>query len=115
MIWSLAQARNTDPQKAEKMLRQRLGQIESGTFTGPQIERTRISDLGEDYLLDYEVSGKRAYVWAERRWRKYLSPYFGQMRARQLTTNHLNEYVRLRQSDCASNASINRELACLKR
>ena len=107
--------RTADNQKAEKMLRQRLGQIESGTFTGPQIEKTRISDLGEDYLLDYEVSGKRAYVWAERRWRKYLSPHFGQMRARQLTTNHINEYVRHRQSQGASNASVNRELACLKR
>ncbi len=108
-------SRTADHQKAEKMLRQRLGQIESGTFTGHQIEKTRVSDLGEDYLLDYKVSGKRAYVWAERRWRKYLSPHFGQMRARQLTTNHINEYVRHRQSQGASNASINRELACLKR
>jgi len=108
-------SRTADSQKAEKMLRQRLGQIEGGTFTGHQVERTRISDLGEDYLLDYKVSGKRAYVWAERRWRKYLFAHFGQMRARQLSTNDLNEYVTHRQSQGAANASINRELACLKR
>ena len=76
-----------------------------------------ISELGEDcvYLLDYKVSGKKALVWAERRWRKYLKPRFGDLRARRLTTDHLNEYVIHRQGQRASNATINRELACLKR
>jgi integrase len=100
---------------AEKLLRQKLAEIDAGTFSGPQIQRTTVFDLGLDYLRDYEVSGKKALKWATRTFDKHLEPYFGKMRAARVTTDDVNKYVQVRKTAGASNSTIIRELAVLHR
>jgi site-specific recombinase XerD len=52
---------------------------------------------------------------AETRWNLNLKPAFGHLRAVQVSTDHFNNYVDDRQRAGASNATINRELAAMKR
>jgi integrase len=53
--------------------------------------------------------------FTRRRWENHLQPFFGGARASRLSTDDLNRYVEQRQRNGANNATINRELALLKR
>jgi len=57
----------------------------------------------------------RGGAWAERRWALHLKPFFGEFRAAQVGSELISRYVDERQTAKASNATINRELAFLKR
>ena len=51
----------------------------------------------------------------EARWRLHLKPFFASVPATQLDSRLLERYIDRRREENASNATINRELACLKR
>ena len=51
----------------------------------------------------------------EARWKMHLKPFFGAMRAVDLSSGLIAGYVDVRQQGGAANATINRELAALKR
>jgi len=110
------QSTQTDKKwKAEKMLQAKLAQITTNNFIEPKTEKILIRELAEDMLRDYRVNGKRSLIDAEIRWNKHLLPVFGDMRAANLRTDHINQYIDRRQKEQAANATINRELAALKR
>lgn len=108
-------AKTTDKRKAEALLKVRLAAITSGTFAGPQIERVRIEDLAEDFLRDYRINGKKSLDDVQTRWDLHLKPFFGFLRAVDVTSDLIARYVDARQGENAKNATINRELAALKR
>jgi integrase len=61
------------------------------------------------------VNGRRTLTHAARRVRKALAPWFGGRRMANISTANVRAYVNARQADEAANATINRELAALKR
>jgi integrase len=75
----------------------------------------RITELADDFLRDYKINGKSSGPDAETRWRLHLEPFFGALRASEVTSDLLNKYVDRRQNQGAANGTINRELAALKR
>jgi integrase len=105
----------SDKRKAEKMLKIRLAEITSGTFVGPQAERVRIEELAEDFLREYRINGRKSIDDVDARWKLHLKPFFGVMRAIDVTSEFIARYVDSRQRQNAKNATINRELAALKR
>jgi integrase len=105
----------TDSRKAENMLKTRLAEINQGTFMGPQLERTKVDELAVMFVRDYRINSRKSLVDAETRWNRHLKPFFGGMRAIDVTSEQLARYVDKRQQDGAANATINRELAALKR
>ncbi|HEY1759967.1 MAG TPA: site-specific integrase [Bryobacteraceae bacterium] len=105
----------SDKRKAIRALNLRLAEVTIGKFVGPQIERILISELAEDLLRDYRINGKSSIDDAESRWELHLKPFFGSLRATQVTSSLVNRYVDLRLNEGAKNATINRELAALKR
>jgi integrase len=107
--------KQTDRRKAEKFLHERLAEIATGAFSGPRIERIRVAELAEDFLRDYRINNKKSLTAAELRWRKHLEPVFGQLMVNQVTSDCLDEYIDRRQEAKAKNATINREMAALKR
>jgi integrase len=107
--------KKTDRRKAEKFLHQRLAEIATGTFSGPRIEKIRVSELAEDFLRDYRINNKKSLIAAELRWRKHLEPVFSQLRVNHVTSDVLSAYIDRRQEAKAKNATINREMAALKR
>lgn len=77
-------------------------------------QRTLVSELLSGVLADYKVNGKD-HAWAERKVRLHLAPAFGALQCRRLTTSLVQKYILDRQNEGAQNATINRELAILKR
>jgi integrase len=107
--------KETDLRKAERVLQRKLGEIATGNFQGPAVERVRVSELAEDMLREYRVNSRKSLKLTEQRWEKHLKPTFGAMRAAHVGTEALNRYIDKRQSQDAQNGTINRELAALKR
>src|SRR6266702_1863123 len=108
-------SRTTDRHKAEKMLRHRLAEISFGAFIGPQAERVRVDELAEDLLRDYRINSRKSLDDVQARWTLHLRPFFGVLRAVDVTSERLARYVDARQKEGAKHATINRELAALKR
>jgi integrase len=74
----------------------------------------KFDELAEDLLTDYRINEKDTLSKAERSV-KYLKKFFGGMKATEITTDKVKTYIEKRMEDEMSNASINRELAALKR
>ncbi|MFZ1053835.1 MAG: hypothetical protein WBQ74_16645, partial [Candidatus Sulfotelmatobacter sp.] len=106
---------STKVKSAEKLLRQRIGAISSGTYIPLQVTKTRVSELGEDLLREYKINGRKSIDDLTARWELHLKPFFAHLRAIEVTGQLVAQYIDARQQEEASNATTNRELAALKR
>lgn len=104
-----------DRGEAEKKLKTALAQVLTNTDIDPKIKRVRVSELAEDLIREYRINGRKSIDDLEERWKLHLSPFFGVLRAIQVNTPLIARYVDMRQQESAANATINRELAALKR
>ena len=102
--------RTADYRKAAQVLRQRLTEAESCPAESPRIEQ-----LADALFRDYRINEHRSLTDVQARWRLHLKPFLGSVPAAQLDSRQLERYVDTRREEHASNATINRELACLKR
>jgi len=100
--------------KAQKLLKKREGEIAEGKLPGFYFDKVTFNQLAEDFLTDYRINVKDTLSKAERSV-KYLKEFFGGMKATEITTDKVKTYIEKRMEDEMSNASINRELAALKR
>lgn len=88
----------------------------TGKFHGTKVDRTPMSELLNDVVADYELKDrhsldKMARPLIENR----LIPYFGRARASNVKIPAITAYMRERKEEKAAVASINRELALLRR
>jgi integrase len=107
-------AHSTEESKAKRLLKLREGQVVENRFPGLKVEKIRYEELAEDFLNDYKVNGKKSVGRAERSL-KHLKTFFEGVRAVDITTDRIRAYILQRQDEGAENATINRELAALKR
>ena len=134
-VWWIKYYRNGKPYRetsgsgkesdARKLLKKRLGEIALGRFVGPDAERVTIRELGEQYLTDYRINGRKSLEKAEDMISRVnengkgkdspLMAFFGDCKAHTLGTDWVNAYISLRLEQGAANGTINRELAALKR
>jgi integrase len=103
-------SRTSDLTKTARLLRQRLAEVGSD-----QAESPRIEELVDDLFRDHRINEQRSLNDVKTRWRLHLKPFLGSVPAMQLDSNLLARYIDGRREEHASNATINRELACLKR
>jgi integrase len=108
-------AHTTKIKEAEKLLRQRLAAISTGMYIGPKVEKTRVSELAGDLIREYRINGRKSIDDLEARWILHVEPFFGALRALDVTSQLVAQYIDSRQQEGAENATINRELAALKR
>ncbi len=124
---------------AKRLLKKREGEIASGKLPGIYFERVRFDELGQDFLSDYRINQKKSLKRAERSI-NHLKKTFEGIRVVDITTPRINQYIEKRlswkcrqckriiqpQDNCphcgsekikqgAAPATINRELAALKR
>jgi integrase len=104
-----------DYSAAMQRLTQRLREVDTSTFVEPEVRRIQVSELAEDFLRDYRINGRKSFDHAERRWRRHLAPFFGALRVVDVSSSVIGRYVDERLEAGAKNATINRELAALKR
>jgi integrase len=108
-------ARTTSAAEAVRRLKQVQGDIASGRFTGQVADRARFSALLDLVLEDYRSNERRSLYEMERKLEAHVRPALGQVRIADLTTGHIKRYVDFRRSEGAANATINRELAIVRR
>ena len=100
--------------QARKLLKKRIGETSAGTFIGPNEERLTFEGMADMLLTDYQINGKRS-LSTLRGLIRHLSGSFGMTRAVDISADRIAAYIANRQRERAANASINRELAALKR
>jgi integrase len=114
---AIQQSANTESKReAEDELKRQLLKHSNGEAVSPTIHRVTVADLFDAVLTDYRNNGK-AIKWAELVWKKHLKPFFGHMRAVNVGTDQLAAYIAKRKAEKepAANATVNRELALLRR
>lgn len=100
--------------EARKLLKRRLAEIAVGRFIEPQTEKITLKALMDDLLNDYQINQKKSFKRVEDSV-NHLNDYFPDDRALTITTDRIRAYILHRQEGRAANATINRELAALKR
>jgi len=102
-------------EEARDLLRLREGNVVRGEPVVPRQRRVTFDELAADVVTDYKVNGKRSVADLGRRINKHLLPFFRGRRMAEITTVNVRAYTARRQEEKAANATINRELAALKR
>lgn len=100
---------------ARRILRTREGDVEKGIPITPKMGRITFEDAAKDLVNDYTVNGKKSLEHVKRRIDLALEPAFKGKRLLSITTDVIRQYVVDRQAAGFSAATINRELAALKR
>ena len=72
-------------------------------------------DALQDVIRDQQVNGRRALDSTERRIKLHLAPFFDGYRLADMTATELRRYIASRKSANAQPATINRELAIIRR
>jgi integrase len=106
--------RSTNERKADKLLKKRLGEREAGRFHGTAQERVAFEDLKKIIQDDYKKNDLRSLSTLGARF-THLDAAFATMRAIDITPARLHSYQADRRSAGAQAATVNRELACLRR
>ena len=101
---------------AQRLLNARRGAADKGE-NAPRLHARRITveDLAQAVLVDHQVQAKKDQLNPRLRREKHLKPVFGHVRAADVTRPQIDRYVAARLGAQASNATIMRELAFLKR
>lgn len=105
----------TKEKDARDLLKVREGDIAKGLPVSPKVARLTFEDAAGDLLADYKVNGKRSREHVEHRVNVHLASFFAGRRMASITTADIRAYIALRQQAGAANATVNRELAALKR
>jgi integrase len=107
-------ARTTSEQEAIAHLRRRVEESSQGKYVSPRAGRVTVADLLKLVTADYATAGNRSA-----RTLKYrvaaLTSELGHLRATKVSRSAVEAYKAKRLSDGRAKATINRELACLRR
>ena len=109
-----ASTKTSDWSQAKHILKQREGEVATGLYQGPKTDRTKFEDLAALIKQDYKLNRRKTSSRVEKLM-LHLEPYFRKLRASRITTVMIKSYIIKRQDQGAANATINRELGCLKR
>jgi integrase len=106
-------AHTSDKEAASKLLQQRLGEVAAGRIVGPN--KITIADVCRLVVEDYRLRGLRDVNHIEWRIGSHIEPLLGSIQAARFGTAQVKQYIERRRQDGASNGSINRELAIVRR
>ncbi len=91
-----------------------MGEIVTGNFIGPDAERATVAELADDVVTDYRVNEQDSLDKPIRSANR-IKDFFGNAKAQGIKADQIKRFAAARQAEGATNGSINRELAFLKR
>ena len=111
---SASRAARTKEGDAKSLLKLREGAADEGRPVIPRVEKVTVGELPDGLKAEYEANGRRSlhrltFSLA------HLRPVFGSRRAVHVTSRRCDDLRTTRQAAQAKNATINRELAALKK
>ena len=98
--------------EAEAILRNKLDGLDSGRMS-VQAHQTQVRDLWDPLKTNYQIKGQRVQDLFIR-W-KHLEPVFANEMVRNVTHTRMEQYVMARFNEGAAPATVQREIACLRR
>src|ERR1017187_2155323 len=104
---------STEKADAENLLKQRIGEVAAGRRVGP--ERATIADLCALVVEDNQLRNLRDAQHVEWRYKAHIEPVLGSLLVSRFGSAQVRQYVAQRRSAGASDATINRELAIVRR
>jgi hypothetical protein len=107
-------AKTDKKEKAREILQRKEGDIANGLPITPKIGRVRFEEAAAAVEADYRINERATIAHVERH-KKKLSNAFAGRRLADITGADIRAYTDARKTAGASNATINRELATLKR
>jgi integrase len=108
-------ARTSNERKARRLLQRRVAEAGSDFFVSPETRRIKVDELAVDFLRDYQLAERKTTADVKARWEQHMKPVFAHLPAAAVTSALIQKYAVDRQDEGAQNATINRELAALKR
>jgi integrase len=104
---------STAKSDAEKLLKQRVGEVASGNRVAPA--RATIADLCMLVVEDNRLRKLRDAKHVEWRYKARIEPVLGNLPASRFGSAQVRQYVAQRRAGGASDATVNRELAIVRR
>ncbi|HEY7387019.1 MAG TPA: tyrosine-type recombinase/integrase, partial [Bryobacteraceae bacterium] len=98
---------------AENLLKQRIGEVAAGRRVGS--EKATIEDLCNLVIADAEMRKLDDVQHVKWRYVAHIKPIFGSLLASRFGQAQIREYIKQRRAEDASNGTINRELAIVRR
>jgi len=99
---------------AKRLLRKREGEIADGKLPGVYFDKVTFDDLAKDLLTDYELNRRKSMERIKISI-AHLETVFKDMKAVNIDSSKIKEYIDLRQSAGINDGTINRELNALRR
>ncbi len=100
--------------EAEKLLHERLEALAQGKPVGPRADKATFEHLAHILLDDYRVNARRSLDRVEDAL-GHLRGFFDGVYAVEIKSDRIASYISWRQEQRAASATINRELAALRR
>jgi hypothetical protein len=104
---------SSDESEAHRQLKVKIGEIAAGKDVTPK--RTTINDLCALVVADYRLRKLRDTDTVRWRIDAHIKPLVGSLLASRFNREQVRQYVQLRRKTSASDATINRELAIVRR
>jgi integrase len=106
-------AHTDDKDKAANFLKQRIGEAAAGRDVAA--DRATINDICGLVLADYRTRNLRDLTTVKWRYEAHVKPALGTLLASRFGPKQAREFVERRRAEDATNATINRELAIVRR
>jgi integrase len=107
---------STDQKTAEGILQARIYEVGQGSIVPDSgVSKITVGSLYEEVARDYSINERKSTCDLKMRWENHLKPFFGHFRPANVSSDLVARYIDQRKQEGAANASINRELAVLKR
>jgi integrase len=107
-------AKSVKEADAKRLLKRREGDISKGKLPGIYFDKVRFDELAEDFLTDYRINQAKSLKRAQYSVNK-LAAVFEGVKVADIDTPRIQAYIEARIASGAASATINRELAALKR
>lgn len=105
-------SKSTKKSEAIKLRDKLLAKKSRGELSGGSADKVLIGELLND-VLKSDIKPSTRYVW-EKVIEKNIRPFFGNLKAQRLTTDHMDRYREKRKGEGRSDATANRELSILR-
>src|SRR5579862_5190281 len=100
---------------ADRLLKKRQGDIVTGKFAGLEPDRVTVLELFKEVEQDCKDNLRSSLPQLLSRLKNHLIPAFGNLRAAELSSDHIKRYRSNRLTEGAARATVNREIETLQR